>query len=359
MSIAKSLQKAGYLSTGLEGLKKFLNSLAESERQKQLQEAGIESYNKLKSIFAPEPTWEETQSQSPIQKLLPINQQQDFNKTGEPPLPPVPIDEPSLQLMPDYKSRDQMVNEANSVYADYFNKITQIKGIDTEKAKKEFDLLKMKGGLLTPAAPMKKEIKQLDPDKTTVKVDDYGNIEVISKGEPKKKYTTLGSYVNEEGYEVTILQDAEGNIQERKSENKVRKPAGTNVRIEMPKPEKWKEFGKAMNMIMYKQDENGNLVPRPENEQAKYREVALNFAKSNLTPEALNWYNNEILSKEKWGREDISSYDFLEEVKQAIQRGEITPEAAQDLIDFDPYRSQILKIDENQSVFKNKKKEKK
>ncbi len=58
-------------------------------------------------------------------------------------------------------------------------------------------------------------------------------------------------------------------------------------------------------MIMYKYDESGNLVPREDSEKGKYQNVALNFAKSNLTPEALNWYNKEITSKEKWGREDI------------------------------------------------------
>ncbi len=52
--------------------------------------------------------------------------------------------------------------------------------------------------------------------------------------------------MNQEGYEVTILQDDEGNIEERKSSEKVREPKGTSVRIEMPKPEKWKEFGKAI-----------------------------------------------------------------------------------------------------------------
>lgn len=349
MGIAKSLQKAGYLSLGAEGLGKFLRSLKEQQQEEELAKISNETYQGLKNVYAPEPTWTQDNSQQlPGVSLLKPQQ-------GEPPLPPINIDSPEYQILPDLYDKEKAQTETNKLYSDYLNKITSIKGIDPDKVKRSLELLKLKGELLKPIEKekVKKDIKEIDPKKKVIRVDDYGNVEVIQEGKPDTKMTSVTSYVSADGYKVAVMQDDEGNLHEIKSKEKVRSDS-PNIKIEMPKPEKWKEFGKAMNMILYKQDENGNLIPRTDpKEKSQAQQIALNYAKSNLLPEALAWHNNEIVGK--WSREDLTSYDYLKEIKGSLERGEISPEAAQDLVDFNTYRSNILGIDEKtEPVFKPK-----
>lgn len=337
MSIAKSLRKAGYLSAGIEGLQKFLKGLRDNQAEEELARTSIDTYNKLKELYQPQPNFEEPpQTQPPIHSLL---RRKDFT-------PEIPIEEPSIQIMPDYLSPQEQETQSRSLLGDYLNKISQINGIDQEKVKKEFDLMNLKAGLLQPQKN-KKEIKQLDPDRRVIRVDDYGNIEVIQEPQkPKKdfKFNKVGEYVNAEGKKVIMYLDDNGIIKETQSQETVRDESPRTT-INLPKPEKWKDFGANLNSINYTTDENNNIIPRPEKEKEQYRQIVINLAKSNLLPEALNWHNNEIIGK--WGREDLNFVDYNIEIIKSLERGEISPEAAQDLIDFNIYRVQILgKTDE-------------
>jgi len=190
--------------------------------------------------------------------------------------------------------------------------------------------------------PVKKELKQFDPQKDLYQVDSKGNYSLIKAGRTVSKLKSIGSYVGTDNKEYVRLLDPETNeITEVPSENLVRKGSGTTVNVNMPKSEKWKDFGGYLNAILYKTDERtGKVENRPPGEQGVARSMVLNQAYSNLNPGALQWYQTEV--KGKWGREDISQVDFLKEIRESVKSGTLDPEDAQDLIDFSAYRPMIF-----------------
>lgn len=339
MSIAKSLRKANYLSLGAEGLAKFLNKMRENQREEEIAKTSADTYKKLKELFAPEPQFEEPQTNS-----ISVLSKEGINQE-------IPIEEPSIQIMPDYISPQQQMSQSRNLLADYLNKISSIKGVDPERVSKEFSLMQARENLLKPKQK-KYEVKQLDPTKRTVKIDEEGNIITVSEPVPEqkqKKATKVGEYVGTDGYKRFVFLNPDGSLQEVRASSRTRyEGGGDNKTKDIGLP----SIGDIMNMINYKTDENGNVVQRTPEEIAKYRTVGLNMAKKMLKSDAFNWHNTEILGK--WGREDLSFEDYNYEIKQSLLRGEITPEAAEELIAFNSYRTAILGLQDTEPFYKDK-----
>lgn len=337
MSIAKALRKANYLSLGAEGLAKFLNKMRENQREEEIAKTSAETYKKLKELFAPEPQWEEPQTNS-----ISVLSKEGINQE-------IPIEEPSIQIMPDYISPQQQISQSRNILADYLDKISSIKGVDPERVSKEFSLMQARENLLKPQQK-KYEVKQLDPTKRTVKIDEEGNIISVYEPVPKhKNVTKVGEYVGTDGYKRFVFLNPDGSLQEVRANSRTRYESdGYNKTKDIGLP----SIGDIMNMINYKKDEYGNVVQRTPKEIAIYRKIGLNMAKSGLNSEAFNWHNTEILGK--WGREDLAFEDYNYEIRQSLDRGEITPEAAEELIAFNIYRTAILGLQDAEPFYKDK-----
>jgi len=115
---------------------------------------------------------------------------------------------------------------------------------------------------------------------------------------------------------------------------------GTNVNINYPKPEKWKEFGKyvteAQTTDYFNSDDNKIEKLKPE-EVANRRNRLRNEWKSQLLPGAKSWYDKNFE-----GNEDVSNQYFLSKVRYGLSKDEITAEEAQDLIDASAYRNEVF-----------------
>lgn len=337
MSIASSLKKAGYLSIGAEGLGKFLKKMRENQQEEEIAKASTDTYKKLKELFAPEPEFEE-----PTQTSITAISKEGIKQE-------IPFEERSIQIMPDYIPPEERKTKSKSLLADYLDKISSIKGIDPERVKKEFSFMELRSKLFEPKTNSY-EVKQLDPSKDTVKIDEFGNIIPVSKGiKNKKEPEKVAEYIGKDGYKYIMFIDNDGNIKEVRSQHITKdKDSGINF----PKSNKWRDIGNVLNMIDYTTDENGMVIPRTKEEKAKYRQIGLNYAKSILLPEALNWHNNEIAGK--WNREDLAFEDYNLEIIKSLERGELTVEAAQDLIDFNVYRAKILNVYNKEPFYKDK-----
>ena len=329
MSIASSLRKAGYLSLGAEGLGKFLKKMRENQQEEEIAKVSTDTYNKLKELYAPEPKFEEPKETS-ITALSKEGIKQE-----------IPFEEPSIQIMPDYISPEDRITKSRNVLADYFDKISRIKNIDPERVKKEFSFMQQRSELLEPYSKEYK-VEQLDPYKATVKIDKYGNVIPLYQAKENKKTgaTKIGEYVGADGFKRFVFMYEDGTIKEVSAQNRTRYEGDT--RTKEPKETGFWDIGNILNMINYTTDEKGKAIPRPEEEKEQYRKIGLNMAKGLLRKEAFNWHNTEILGK--WGREDLAYEDYNYEIKQALERGEISVEAAQDLITFNSYRASILNI---------------
>ena len=61
-----------------------------------------------------------------------------------------------------------------------------------------------------------------------------------------------------------------------------------------------------------------------------------------LLPGAYRWYNKNIRDAYGKGWENVSHDTFLREISEGLLSGELTPQEAQDLVDFDAYREDIF-----------------
>jgi len=115
----------------------------------------------------------------------------------------------------------------------------------------------------------------------------------------------------------------------------------TVVKIDMPKPEKWKAFGNLITDAKETQftDKNGETVDKSEQERNQAWNQAKNNFYSNLNPNAYLFYKNKI---KKTGKEKVDNATYLKIVRDGVNNGTLDVEDAQDLIDASAYRSDLF-----------------
>ena len=196
-------------------------------------------------------------------------------------------------------------------------------------------MLELVGKSVTPKQ-VGKTYKSVAVGSDLFEIGDDGSIKIIREGTPKAKTEkSIGSYTDASGkHRITLYDPETQTTREIISDKKVRPPRG--LKIEFPKPEKWKNFGSVMNGIYYKTDDLGNIVETTEQEQKVLRELAQTKVLGNILPQAITFMKTRIWNA--WNRENMSQLDFEEEINQGINAGELSPEEAQDLLDYNAFR---------------------
>lgn len=257
-------------------------------------------------------------------------------------------------IVPYPKFNQKYINTRNDeIRSDFINKLLTIEDIDDASLQKSMLMI---DNLSSRFKKKPGKMFKLKEGESYIEQDEHGEIKEVFSSPKKKevKPKKVGSYTNQDGYEVIIWDDGT----ETKSKEKVRKPAGQSITIEQPKIEKWKDFGKVINSIQYQEDENGKLVARDEESKNVQKNLSRNLAYAELTPGALRWYDKNI-KKGGWKREDISDADFLTEIIEALEADEITSEDAQNLRTMAVYRPYLWDLDTKNYKVQDEKKKKK
>jgi hypothetical protein len=115
----------------------------------------------------------------------------------------------------------------------------------------------------------------------------------------------------------------------------------TNTSITMPKPEKWKGFGKFITKAnqTHFTDSDGKVKKLTAEERQRNWNEAKNEAYSNLLPEAYDWYKKNFIDVT---HEDAPKDWFFKKLKIANDKDELSPDAIQDLIDFSAFRDDLF-----------------
>ena len=356
-SLRKSLEKAGYLNPIALGFQEFLKKRREGADQDQFNQIMSEAINKIRQSYSQQPeddmSWvpggktrlADLQPKPPQRPELPPGDPADTNLAMEEGYRPnIPTEEPEMQMLGDVSGRkygsmtaDEQRMRIQQSIADALIKASQLKNLPEGKLAQGTSILDITGKGYTPKQT-NKDLKQFDTKKDLYEIDDDGNFKLISKGIPESNEKSIGSYTGKDGYSYTKLYDpVTKTIREVKSEKPVRPPKGTTVKIEYPKPEKWKDFGSVINMITYKEDPTtGELSERTPAEQKQYREVGQNIALGNMLPGAVDFMRSRIWNT--WNRENLSQADFEAEVEEGLISGELSAEEAQDLLDYNQFR---------------------
>lgn len=388
MSIAESLAKAGYLAPVAEALQQ----IGQARRQKQQYEAMLNNYQNLGKQL--------DDMRNPVVTAAPnalingiSNNFQANNIDENKDIPLIPTNRPGASLV---SSISPSINEhpnpfdvnrkGSQLIQDFA--ISNLINPDASPENKQ-----MVGSLVSalntklPQLP-KRETKVVDknllsitenPDGTTQvkplyegpedwKLGPDGAYYYNSKGENKsnpeykQKFDIEGSYKNDKTGTYWSFDKNTGQYVDSKIPFD-RKEGRTTVNIHQPKAEKWSLFGKlktellSPERVVPKKDTDDNIIgwqtyQKSDIEKKKDGTTFYNQLIGNLLPGAKTWYEKEI--KGKWGRENISNNDFLDEVKESYKKGDITNEEAQDLIDFSAYRSDINKLDNKDYKYKGK-----
>lgn len=291
-------------------------------------------------------------NQPEVSPVLPSNILPFSNRDKRPDIvkPLTPVVKQPTTFDPKNNTGDyrQATDEIRSSFADILSKAILDPTIDTAKLDQVIKLAEQK----IPSAPEPNKYRYEKVNDNLVRINEKTN-EVVPVYENKqgKVDKEINNYVGEDGYQYITFQKTDGTTYETKSKNKVRKTAGNNIKIDLgTKEEKW---GDVSNLITELQNPNhidqvdGKEVvtPKTSAEIKRDRDKLHNIAIGKLVPSAKMWYDKEI--KGKWKRENISQEDFLAELEQAMTpdkngKTEITPEAAQDLLDFVAFRPEIF-----------------
>lgn len=118
-------------------------------------------------------------------------------------------------------------------------------------------------------------------------------------------------------------------------------PSVTNVKIDMPKPEKWKEFGNLITSAKETQftDSDGKVQDKSEQEINQAWNKAKNNFYSNMNPNAYAFYKSRFKDV---GKENIDNATYLQTIKEGLANDQLTADDAQDLIDASAYRSDLF-----------------
>jgi len=221
---------------------------------------------------------------------------------------------------------------------------------DLQRAQLVAGLLQNKARKNAPSTPISFNLSEgaqqyiTNEDGEVIKVAE--NVKDFNKTNSEKKIDT---YIGDDGHSYTIMQEPSGSTYEIKSLRKNRPLKGSNIKINMPKEEKW---GDMWNEIYEAQrttvtDKEGVEYKLSTEEIQSAKNKVRNKAYSHLVPSAKKWYDENIKreSKGSWGRENISNADFIQEINEALLHGDITIEAHQDLLDFSAYRNDLWDLD--------------
>jgi hypothetical protein len=124
------------------------------------------------------------------------------------------------------------------------------------------------------------------------------------------------------------------------------------IKIDMPKPEKWKDFGDLITEARSRTivDKDGKPVQLTQDEINYNWNRAKNRFLSNLLPNAKRWFEKNILTDQevksggktfKRKMTKISDREYYNKLADAVESGELTMEEAQDLDDANAYRQDL------------------
>lgn len=332
-SLRKVLEKAGYLNPTAINLQKFID--------KQNQRSNQTQFNELMQTAVGEIMRSGTEQTEEPSFFTPGNRLgEDLSQTLVNPTSPEAIDEvPDDLILGDITDRqrtpdEQRMNIQKSQF-DALLKASQIEGLDPEIFRTGAGLLDLLGESKTPQG-VGREYKSVALGSDLIEISDDGTITVVRPGTQKAKTErSLGSYTDKSGkHRITLYDPETQTTREIVSEKKVRPPRG--LKIDFPEPDKWRNFGSVMNGIYYKTDQDGNILETTPQEQKILRDLAQNKVLGNILPGAISFMQQRIWNA--WNRENMSQTDFEEEIKQGLDSGELSPEEAQDLIDYNQFR---------------------
>lgn len=356
MGIAKSLRKINYGRDIVQNIREYIDNQSKQRDQSQFNTFMSEAMRNMRhslstdlEIGKEKPGADTIKAPNSMQSLMPKYQQptgsglvgetgdqKGISVRGFDQVQQKPIEEKKI-------TDDERRMKGDQIMADFMNKVQRLQGIDPGKLDTAIKTIDLYRQGLTPKKKKAVELKSFNQDDDVFSVDEDGNLQLVRPGikEPGSS-KTIGSYVGKDGFHYTKMIGADGKIQEVKSDQPVRPQKSNTIVIKPPKSEKWGDFGAYVNSIDYKQDADGNVVNRNPQERKIAQQFALNQAKSNLLPRALNWYQQEIVTK--WGAENISQADLESEIEESYTNGELSPDEAQDLLDFNQYRPFLFDI---------------
>lgn len=334
-SLRKVLLKAGNLNPTALNLQKFIDKQNQRSNQAQFNELMHKAVGEIMRSGT-----EQTEEESFFTPGNRLGEDLSQSITDDPTQPGIGINEvPEDEILGDITDRqrtpdEQRMNIQKSQF-DALLKASQIEGLDPEIFKTGAGLLDLLGDSKTPRG-VGREYKSVALGSDLIEISDDGTITVVRPGTQKAKTErSIGSYTGKDGNHYITLYDPETQTtREIKSEKKVRPPRG--LKIDFPKPDKWRNFGSVMNGIYYKTDADGNILETTPQEQKLLRDLAQNKVLGNLLPNAISFMQQRIWNA--WDRENMSQVDFEEEVNQGLNSGELSPEEAQDLIDYNQFR---------------------
>lgn len=332
-SLRKVLEKAGYLDPVALNLQKFID--AQNQRSNQTQ------FNELMQTAIGEIMKSGTEQTEAPPTFTPGSRLgEDLSQPIVDPTSPEAISEvPEDMILGDITDRErtpdeQRMNIQQSQF-DALMKVSNIEGLDPSKFSQAQQLLKLVGKSVTPKQ-VGKTYKSVAIGSDLIEIDDDGNIKVVRPGTQRAKTEkSIGSYTDKDGkHRITLYDPETQTTREIISDKKVRPPRG--LTIDFPEPDKWRNFGSVMNGIYYKVDEDGNILETTPQEQKILRKLAQNKVLGNLLPGSISFMQQRIWNA--WNRENMSQVDFEEEINQGLDSGELSPEEAQDLIDYNQFR---------------------
>jgi len=350
-SLRKSLEKAGYLNPLATGLQEFIRKRREEADQDAFNQIMNQAVTNIRKTYSEQPEEDISfmpNAQTRLGDFIPqLGMQLPTQQGGvvdDPTKKGIDIlDEPEDLILGDVKGRkygtltaDEQRMKIQRSIADALMQSSQLKNLKPGMLERGTQLLDIFGKGYTPEK-ITKEFKQFDPTKDLFEIDSEGNIKMIQEGVQQRKDKTIGSYIGKDGYHYTKLYDPiTGTVQEIKSDQPVRPPKGTTIKIDYPEPQKWKDFGSVINMISYKTDKDGNLVETTPQEKKQLYEVAQNMALGNMLPGSVDFMRTRIWNA--WNRENMSQADFEAEIEEGLLSGELSAEEAQDLLDYNEFR---------------------
>ena len=390
-AFSKALKEAQYLQPLSQSIMNYSQKMKEEEGRKQLFGLMQNLQNQNKELFTPtdagttRSTWEQTPvtnapvvNQPPMQgpqlpfnpRVLPNpNDLGDVQPKGMEPInnkpqaPEIPIEgNIQTEVLGDYKpafNPQTNPQDYNTAKQKAFSKIfeTYQKGltnenIDPQKLNALIDMYSKTGIPQAPVIP-KKETKQLGDFAYTF--DQYGNQigapTLTKKDEGGWKFdrdasgNPIVSVVSGQQY----MRKTKGNGEEELVRVPKQGEGSSHIKIDLgTKEEKW---GDVADMIVETHnttitDSKGKVLPKTPDEIKRAQEKLYYTAVGKFVPSAKVWYDNKI--KKEWGRENMSQADFLEEIKQGVTpdpktgKIELSPEAAQDALDFMAFRPEIF-----------------
>jgi len=354
-SLRKVLEKAGYLDPIRMAFDKFITKQRDKSDQDQFNQFMTQAIDEIRKTYSTQPeeniSFEKsskTRFGDLLQHLPSRKNDQPGGIIDEPGRNPIDLEQPEDMILGDAEGRkyntisaDEQRMKIQRSIADAIMKSGQLQNLDPNKLQQGTGLLELIGQSYTPKQKTS-ELKQFDTDKDLYEIDDEGNFKLIKAGIQESKDRTIGSYIGNDGLHYTKLYDpVTKQTREIPSEKPVRPPRGTTIKFEFPKPEKWKDFGSVINMINFKQDPTtGTLSETTPQEQKELRKVAQNTALGNMLPGAVNFMQSRIFNAWK-GKQNMSQVDFEAEILEGLNSGELSPEEAQDLIDYNQFRPML------------------